>query len=309
MIARLFSSVFGLRSIRRNPLHFQSPMASFEASTSYWSEHNVSSHRVFTSAEDSLGYFHWRCDQYPGYLKLMPVSCFDDQAVLDYGCGPGHDLVGFSHYSRCRLLVGADVSPTSLAEARQRLSFHQSEAPLVLLDGSGRLPFPDNTFDHIHSSGVLHHVPDIASTLLELKRVLRPGGTLNIMVYNYNSIWLHLYVAYQRSILQGLYPGLPLADQFRASTDGEECPISRCFTPAQWCDLSSAAGFDCLFAGAAISLFELSLLPQRFSALMDERLPVEHREFLGSLTFDIHGHPLFQGAVAGIDACYRLTKP
>lgn len=284
-------------------------MSLIESSISYWNGHNVSLHRSFLSAEESLEYLGWRNDQYPGYIDLMPVKGFDGQCVLDYGCGPGHDLVGFSHFSNCHSLVGADVSSTSLSEASARLSLHQCAPSLVLIDDSGILPFADNSFDHIHSSGVLHHVPDPGATLLELKRVLRPGGTINIMVYNYNSVYLHLYVAYQRSIVEGLPPELSLADRFKSSTDGVDCPISRCYTPDQWITLSRSSGFDCVFTGAAVSVFELSILPVRFQALMDQRLPAEHRAFLRGLTFDEFGHPLSDGIKAGIDACFCLTKP
>lgn len=193
-------------------------------------------------------------------------------------------------------------------EASKRLSLHQGEVQFVQLDQSGRLPFDDSTFDHVHASGVLHHLDNPMSALLELRRVLKPGGTLNMMTYNYNSIWLHLYVAYKRTILQGLYPKASLADRFRTSTDGEGCPASNCYTKHSWVNICQSAGFNCYFTGASASLFELSILHSRFDALMDKRLPSEHRLFLSNLTFDQHGHPLHNGDVAGIDACYHASK-
>lgn len=41
---------------------------------------------------------------------------------------------------------------------------------------SGRMPFPDNTFDLITCFGVLHHVPNVSFVLKEMARVLKPGG-------------------------------------------------------------------------------------------------------------------------------------
>ena len=67
-------------------------------------------------------------------------------------------------------------------------------------------------------------------------------------------------------------------------------------------------GFSGHFNGAAISILEMKLLPKRFDAMSDRRLPKEHRDFLADLTFDERGIPLYQGSVAGIDACYRFTK-
>jgi hypothetical protein len=59
--------------------------------------------------------------------------------------------------------------------------------------------------------------------------------------------------------------------------------------------------------GAAVSLIELSLLPSRFAAMMDRRLPRESRDFLASLRFDDQMMPSVNGHCAGIDAVYSLT--
>lgn len=223
----------------------------------YWTGHNVTLHHEFSTKEESLEYFHWRNDQYFNYIELMPVSGFDDKSVLDYGCGPGHDLIGFGTYSACKRLVGVDVSESSIAETRARLALHGITAEAVVLENDVvTLPFEDATFDHIHSSGVLHHTPDPVAILKELKRVLKPGGSMNVMVYNYDSLWVHLYVAYQRSIVKGLYQGKSLRDQFGHSTDGESCPISNCYRPDEWIELCRSSDLKAEFVGAAISMRE-----------------------------------------------------
>ena len=91
--------------------------------TEYWTQHNVTSHEQYESRQASLEYFHWRNDQYFNYIELMPVHEQDHKNVLDYGCGPGNDLVGFGEYSKPRRLVGVDVSSTSLDQAT-RLKAH-----------------------------------------------------------------------------------------------------------------------------------------------------------------------------------------
>src|ERR1700735_2639473 len=90
----------------------------------YWKGHNVTLHRTFSSPEASLADFHWRNAQYFGYIDLMPVSSADGLTVLDFGCGPGYDLVGFASQSRPQRLIGIDVSQSSLAEAKSRLELH-----------------------------------------------------------------------------------------------------------------------------------------------------------------------------------------
>jgi len=274
----------------------------------YWNGHNVTGHRSFATAEESLEYFAWRNSQYVNYLTLMPVAGFDGRRVLDFGCGPGHDLVGFGVYSKPVALAGVDVSAASVREARVRLALHGIDADVQRLEPGQSLPFENASFDHIHSSGVLHHVEDPLSALRELKRVLQPGGTVHVMVYNFDSLWMHLLVAYHRTIVEGRYPGLTAREQFARSTDGEACPISRCYRPDEFIALATTAGFDATFAGAAVSMRELSLLGTRFDAIMDPRLPDESRRFLEALEFDRQMLPLVGGRHAGIDAVYYLRS-
>lgn len=286
----------------------QSGLGTAETET-YWTGHNVTLHHQFADAAESLAYFDWRNDQYFNYLPLMPVAGMDGKDVLDFGCGPGHDLVGFGVYSKPRRLVGADLSESSLGQAKLRLELHGVKAELVkLAQDEPVLPFADASFDHVHSSGVLHHTPDPKALLREFHRMLRPGGTCRIMIYNYNSLWVHLYVAYQRAIVQGLYRGEPLRDQFRHSTDGEDCPISNCYRPQEWIDLCEQSGFRAQYLGSGISMHEMGLLPLRYAAVQDRNLPAESRKFLLALKFDAMGYPSFEGHYAGIDACFLLTK-
>jgi ubiquinone/menaquinone biosynthesis C-methylase UbiE len=281
----------------------------FSNEKDFWTKYNVTLHRRFESREESLGYLRWRNAQYLFYEELMPTDGFDGKVVLDYGCGPCHDIVGFLEDSRPRRIVGVDISPTSLQEGRERLRLHESAAcELRQLDFEARtLPFPDTSFDYIHSSGVLHHIRHIDSVLAEFHRVLADDGFCRIMVYNYDSIWLHLHAAYMIR-MQSKKRHLSLEDAFRISTDTRFCPVSRCYTQAAFIALCAAAGFTARLIGCAIALEELKILPGRFAAIQTPALEAEHREFLRALEFDSHGRPLHRGEVAGIDACYELTK-
>lgn len=137
---------------------------------------------------------------------------------------------------------------------------------------------------------------------------LRPRAvdTRSLMVYHVNSIWMHLKVAYQRTLVEGLYPGASIEEQFQRSTDGEDCPISVCYRPEEFIELTRQAGFTAVFAGAAVSLIELDLLPLRFQALMDRRLPPAARTFLEALSFDDRLMPHVGGHRAGTAATYHL---
>lgn len=279
-----------------------------QTSTEFWTETNVTRHVSFKSVEESLEQFHWRSSQYFDYLDLMPVAGRDGLAVLDYGCGPGNDIIGFGHFSKPSRLVGADVSVTSLAEASDRLKLHGIDAELVrLAQQSPVLPFDDGTFDVIHSSGVLHHVEDPVAVLKELRRVLKPTGEFRLMVYNYQSIFVHLYVPYVVQIEEQRFSKASLADAFRELTDGPGCPISRPYKVEEIQALAAEAGFAAEHTGNSVSAYEISLLGKRGLAIAHAGLAREHRDFLLGLRFDDRGLPRFEGQYAGVDGCYRLT--
>ena len=263
----------------------------------------------FNSAEESLCYFHWRNAQYPGYIDLMPVHGQDGKVVLDYGCGPGNDVVGFSVYSDVKKLYAVDVSSTALEVAKKRLELHNKTADFFLInEKENKIPLPSKSVDYIHTSGVLHHCANLGNVLVELYRILKDNGQIAVMVYNYCSIWLHLYVAYVLKIYYGRFKDSSLLDAFRRSTDGEDCPVSRCYKPDEFLSIAQQHGFKGRFKGAAISMTEMKCLGARFDAISDRRLSVEHRDFLSELSFNEKGIPVYQGEVAGIDACYLLEK-
>lgn len=272
----------------------------------YWTDHNVTSHRVFDSSEASLLDFRWRNAQYFGYIDHMPVAEADGLIVLDFGCGPGYDLVGFATQSKPAKLIGVDVSSSSLAEAKARLALHGAKPELFHHDVmKAPLPIADATVDIVHSSGVLHHMPSPQTALAEFRRVLKPGGRAQIMVYHADSLWVHLYVAYERQIVQGLDLGLDIAEAFQRSTDGPDCPISRCYTRQAFIDLVTPHGFKFESFGVAVSAWEMSLLAKRYEAIMNPTLPEASREFLVGLTFDSRGLPMTRpGVLAGIDGCF-----
>lgn len=277
----------------------------------YWNEHNVTYSHRFTSREGSLDYLNWRNGQYLFYDQLMPCSGFDNKTVLEYGCGPGHDVVGFIECSKPKKVFAADVAPHSLALAKERAAFHPA-ADLVeyvrIDENNVKLPMEDNSVDYIHSSGVLHHIIDIKPILHEFQRVLKPDGQIRIMIYNYESIYVQLNIAYHHRIVQKLDCKLTLAETFRKNTDGENCPTSRYYTPQKFIDVGTKAGFNAKYIGAAISTVEMNMLSHRYNAIMCQELPIEHRDFLGNLTFDHYQRPIYQGHVAGIDGVFEFTK-
>lgn len=97
--------------------------------------------------------------------------------VLDLGCGKGRFASRLADAGA--RVIGLDISSAMLAEAVDLARVRAS---------ARRLPFADASFDAVVAVEVFEHLPDIAGTLDELARVLRPGGRLAIVDKNAGSL-------------------------------------------------------------------------------------------------------------------------
>lgn len=93
--------------------------------------------------------------------------------ILDAGCGSGPLFAALR--DRGAIVSGFDASAGMLELARRRLG---DDADLRVVDLGGPLPYPDDTFDDVVASLVLHYLEDWGPALAELRRVLKPGGRL-----------------------------------------------------------------------------------------------------------------------------------
>ena len=106
--------------------------------------------------------------------------------VLDLGCGEGRHVIA-AYLEAGVHSVGVDLSLQDLSRARDKFTdFQQADdasRQLSLTSADAlSLPFADNTFDKIICSEVLEHIPDYQSVLLEIQRILKPGGLLCVSV-------------------------------------------------------------------------------------------------------------------------------
>ena len=167
----------------------------------------------FGSAEESASYLEWRFGEYPLFREFSGLwGDHDGQVVLDYGCGPGNDVVGFLIHTGARKVIGIDISASALELARERIVLHEVDPDRFELiqasDTETAIPLTDGSVDFFQSQGVLHHTSEPLAILRELRRVSKTGGQGRMMVYNRDSLWLHLYTAYEIKIRQGRYPEL-----------------------------------------------------------------------------------------------------
>jgi ubiquinone/menaquinone biosynthesis C-methylase UbiE len=105
------------------------------------------------------------------------VSGLSRGAVLDVGAGPGTLALEIARRQPSLEVVGVDISPEMLAIARANAQREGLDGRVRFETGdAARLPFADRSFDLVVSTLSLHHWPDLAASLRELHRVLRPGG-------------------------------------------------------------------------------------------------------------------------------------
>jgi len=97
--------------------------------------------------------------------------------ILDAGCGSGPLLAALR--DRGAIVTGFDKSAGMVELARQRLG---DDAELLVAELGSPLPFPDDTFEDVTASLVLHYLEDWGPALAELRRVLKPGGRLIVSV-------------------------------------------------------------------------------------------------------------------------------
>jgi ubiquinone/menaquinone biosynthesis C-methylase UbiE len=98
------------------------------------------------------------------------------ERVLDLGCGAGRFVAALRE-------AGAEPVGVELAEAAlDRARANAPGADLRLVADDGSLPLEHASVDLVWCSEVLEHVPDTAHLLLEVRRVLRPGGRLLVTV-------------------------------------------------------------------------------------------------------------------------------
>jgi ArsR family transcriptional regulator len=108
--------------------------------------------------------------------QALSLLLRDDLVLADIGCGTG--FVARELARRARKVILVDPSVALLERARAAL---EPDAPAQLEFRVGeveRLPLADAEVDGAFANLVLHHVSDLAATLAELARVIRPGGTL-----------------------------------------------------------------------------------------------------------------------------------
>jgi len=111
--------------------------------------------------------------------------------VLEAGCGVGAQTITLARRSPDARFISIDRSTESLSQAQglitaagiTNVEFRQGD----LL----ALPFPAPSFDHVFVCFVLEHLAEPVTALRELKKLLRPGGTMTVIEGDHDSAYFH----------------------------------------------------------------------------------------------------------------------
>jgi len=97
--------------------------------------------------------------------------------LLDIGTGPGRLLLAIGKILPEAELIGVDISSAMVAQAKRNVeTYGQGLHIEVRVADVNALPFADETFDRVISTGSLHHWKDPLRALSEVHRVLKVNG-------------------------------------------------------------------------------------------------------------------------------------
>jgi demethylmenaquinone methyltransferase / 2-methoxy-6-polyprenyl-1,4-benzoquinol methylase len=177
--------------------------------------------------------------------RLRPILQSSDALVLDICCGTG-DLAFALARTGCATIVGADFSHAMLVRAHQKRRAQaaaRSGIPRAFIGADAlRLPFAEASFDLVTTAFGFRNLANYEEGLNELRRVLKPGGTLAILEFTEPPAGLagDMYRWYCRKILPrigGLLSGNAGAYKYLPAS------VARFFHPNELSALMSRVGF------------------------------------------------------------------
>jgi ubiquinone/menaquinone biosynthesis C-methylase UbiE len=113
------------------------------------------------------------------FSKAMSIE--ENDMILDVGCGGGGLLVILARKTNEKI-TGIDYSANMVRAAIKKNSKRIKNNRISVFQASvSKLPFDDNSFDKITAFETIHFWPSIADDLIEVRRALKPGGSLHIM--------------------------------------------------------------------------------------------------------------------------------
>ena len=132
-------------------------------------------YRYLSRVYDEINPFVWNESMRDEALEWFDVD--RDDSVLDVGCGTGFATEGLLQHTDD--VHGLDQSPHQLERAFAK--FGKNDQVKFYRGDAERLPFGDDAFDAVWSSGSIEYWPDPVETLREFRRVVKPGGPVLVV--------------------------------------------------------------------------------------------------------------------------------
>ena len=208
--------------------------------------------------------------------------------VLEIGVGMGADHLEWAKATP-RSLTGVDLTERAIRFTADRLSLYGLHSDLGVADAEN-LPFPDQSFDIVYSYGVLHHSPDTARAIQEVRRILRPGGVAKVMIYHSRSL-----VGYMLWLRYGLFAGRPFRSLSDIYAHHLESPGTKAFSVPEARDL---------FASFSSADFRVCLGP---GDLLEGAVGQRHRGLLLRAAKAVWPRWFIRNAMKGHGLCMLIT--
>lgn len=229
--------------------------------------------------------------KYEGHiLELLDQVPWKGKRVLEIGAGVGTD--GRMLIERGARYTGINVDAGSTAMANRALQAFELPGQVIQCSATDMV-FEDRSFDAVYSFGVLLCIPEVGKAIDEIRRVLKPGGEVLVMLYNRTSINYAVEIRWLRRLFRhalvvpGAIPALAALGLPRAKLErhAELVRSHRDMSEAEWLSRNTdgpdnpyATVYDrdeaaALFRGFEIVTNEVHFFDYRHWGAIGRRLP------------------------------------
>lgn len=134
----------------------------------------------------NLRIFYELISQFPVNSKLN---------ILDFGCGTGNYVRAMKRFTNFNVY---GVEP-----CEEMISYAKANNPNTTIRKGNheKIPYPDNFFDYVYMTNVVHHVEDLSLMYREIRRILKPNGVLCICTESRKQLLSKYWIRYFPSIV------------------------------------------------------------------------------------------------------------
>jgi 2-polyprenyl-3-methyl-5-hydroxy-6-metoxy-1,4-benzoquinol methylase len=173
----------------------------------------------------------------PGFAEFPR---WQGKRVLEIGCGIGTDTINFARNGA--RVTAVDLSEKSLEMARRRAEVFGLGDRIRFCHGSAEALadiVPPESYDLVYSFGVIHHTPHPGRVMEQLRKYVRPGSTVKIMVYHRHS-WKVFWIL----MTYGKCRFWRLEELVARYSEAETgCPVTYSYSKGEFRNLLERSGF------------------------------------------------------------------